>query len=184
MPSGQLMEQMPIAAKPHGKLGERHYFNYKQWVSLLEQEANTLVQNPRENVNVLLGDSISLWFPPQLLPPEKYWLNQGISGETSQGLLKRLNLLDRTQPEKIYLMIGINDLIKGISKEEIATNHQKIVRQLLKVHPESKIILISILPHGGQKTTWEGKDKLLKIPITEIQDLNRQLAQIAKEGRG
>ena len=41
----------------------------------------------------------------------------------------------------------------------------------------------SILPHGGEGATWEGKQKLLAIPNNRIRELNQQLQNIAaKEG--
>jgi len=162
------------------QLGERHYLNYQQWFDLLTQEANRIAQEKPENLNILLGDSISLWFPAQLLPPDTIWLNQGISGETSRGLLKRLNIIDQTRPQKIFIMIGINDLIQGMKDDTIVANHLLIIRYLRKIHPNSEIIVQSILPHGGKNATWEGKAKLLKIPNQRIKKINQRLKKIAK----
>ncbi len=122
---------------------------------------------------------MSLWFPPELLPEGKYWLNQGISGETSHGLLKRLDLFDQTQPETILVMIGINDLIQGVSDEIVLDDQRQILTYLRKIHPQTQIILQSILPHGGEESTWEGRDKLLVIPNQRISRLNKRLQSIA-----
>ncbi len=162
------------------KLGERHYLNYQQWLELLTQEAERIAQEKPDNLNLLLGDSISLWFPPTLLPPDTVWLNQGISGETSRGLLKRLNIVDQTKPKKIFIMIGINDLIQGMKDDSIVANHLLIIRYLRKVHPQSEIIVQSILPHGAENSTWEGKAKLLKIPNQRIKKINQRLKKIAE----
>jgi lysophospholipase L1-like esterase len=41
----------------------------------------------------------------------------------------------------------------------------------------------SILPHGGEETTWERREKLLAISNSRIRQLNQQLQAIAqKEG--
>ena len=162
-------------------MGKRHKLNYQQWVDILKQEAKVVAEKPPSNLFILAGDSLSLWFPPELLPGEKHWLNQGISGEKSQGLLKRLNLFDKTQPEVIFVMIGINDLIAGVSDREILDNQEKIVNYLQKAHPKTEIVVQSILPHGAQKSTWEGKDKLLNTPNSRIRKLNEQLLAIAKK---
>jgi lysophospholipase L1-like esterase len=37
------------------------------------------------------------------------------------------------------------------------------------------------LPHGGEQTRWEGRDRLLSIPATRIQALNQELEAIAKQ---
>ena len=165
-------------------LGPRHQLNYQKWVAILRQEANAVAENAPQNLNILAGDSLSLWFPSDLLPNDKKWLNQGISGEVSAGLWKRLNLFDRTQPERIFVMIGINDLIRQVSDEDILWNYRLIVRRLRRIHPQTEIVIQSILPHGGEASTWEGRDRLLVIPNTRIQSLNQQLETIAQEEGG
>lgn len=162
-------------------MGKRHKLNYQEWVDILKQEARVVAEKRPSNLFILAGDSLSLWFPPELLPEEKNWLNQGISGEKSQGLLKRLNLFDKTQPEVIFVMIGINDLIGGVSDREILENQEKIVNYLQNAHPKSQIIVQSILPHGSEQATWEGKDKLLQTPNSRIRKLNQQLLAITKK---
>ncbi|WP_081462710.1 SGNH/GDSL hydrolase family protein [Trichormus azollae] len=163
------------------ELGPRHKLSYSQWLDILKQEANATAQKPPEKLTILAGDSLSLWFPPDLLPEDRNWLNQGISGETSDGLLKRLDLFDHTQPESILVMIGINDLIRGVSDEEILTNQRRIIRYLRRNHPQTEIIVQSILPHGGEEARWEGREKLLAIPNRRIQKLNEELQRIATQ---
>jgi lysophospholipase L1-like esterase len=168
-------------SEPVSELGPRHQLNYQQWVTLLEQEAQVIAAQRPEHLAVLIGDSISLWFPNELLPPERSWLNQGISGETSAGLLNRLELLDNTQPEVIFMLIGINDLIRGVDDETILANQELIVGYLRRVHPQAKIVVQSILPHGADKVTWEGRDRLVSIPNSRIRDINQKLKAIAKD---
>ena len=161
--------------------GIRHQLTYQQWVDLLAQEAKVTVSQKPDHLSVLAGDSISLWFPQTLLPQKRHWLNQGISGETSAGLLRRLDLFDQTKPETIFVMIGINDLIKGVSEDTLLANQEEIVRSLKESHPKAQIVMQSILPHAGTKATWEGRDHLRAIPESRIQDLNRELEAIAQQ---
>ncbi|NES85933.1 MAG: hypothetical protein F6K10_33660, partial [Moorea sp. SIO2B7] len=167
----QLIRQIPTSTP---ELGEQHHLTYQEWVALLRREAEVAAENKPANLNILLGDSISLWFSPQLLPPGKNWLNQAISGETSRGLLKRLELFDETQPKVIFVMIGINDLLRGFKDDTIVVNHLLIIRYLRRLHPQTRIVIQSILPHSGAKATWEGRDRLLKIPNQRIQKINRR----------
>ncbi|MGC1248336.1 MAG: GDSL-type esterase/lipase family protein [Spirulinaceae cyanobacterium] len=164
-----------------GELGEKQKLTYQQWVDLLKQEAKVAAEKQPENLTVLLGDSISLWFPPELLPEKRYWLNQGISGEGSAGLLRRLKLIDKTNPQGIFIMIGINDLIRGVEGETVVANVELIVEYLRRNHPESTIILQSILPHSGSQSTWEGRERLLELPNRDIRDINRRLEKIAEQ---
>jgi lysophospholipase L1-like esterase len=164
-------------------LGRRHQLTYQQWVDILKQEAKVAADRRPVNLTILAGDSLSLWFPTELLPEGKNWLNQGISGETSQGLLKRLNIFDRTKPEAIFVMIGINDLIRGTRDEVILNNHQQIITHLRRMHPTAEIVVQSILPHGAEQATWQGRDKLLAITNNRIRRLNERLRSIsAKQG--
>lgn len=169
--------------KPGVGLGQVHRLTYEGWVNILQQEANAAAQNPPQDLTILAGDSLSLWFPPDLLPLDRSWLNQGISGETSAGLLKRLKLFDRVQPTTIFVMIGINDLLRGITDESLLWNQRLIVRRLRRVHPQAQIVVQSILPHQGENATWEGRDRLKAIPNSRIQEINRNLEALAREER-
>ncbi len=162
-------------------LGRRHQLTYQEWVEILKQEAKVAADQRPPHLTILAGDSLSLWFPPELLPEGKTWLNQGISGETSNGLLNRLKIFDRSKPEVIFVMIGINDLIRGVSNEEILDNQRQIINYLRKRHPNAQIVVQSILPHGAEEATWKGRDKLLAVANIRIQGLNQQLQSISSK---
>lgn len=170
-----------VQPSPEPKLGPRHQWTYDQWVAQLGREAEAIAANPPERLGVLAGDSISLWFPPELLPSQMTWLNQGISGEVSSGLLQRLKLFDNTNPDTIFVMIGINDLIRGVSSQEILDNYRAIVQDLRWVHPNARLVVQSILPHSAEGATWEGRDRLLQIPNEQIRQINRDLEAIAAQ---
>ncbi|WP_239113085.1 GDSL-type esterase/lipase family protein [Halomicronema sp. CCY15110] len=158
-------------------VGDREYFTYQQWVDLVRQEAQAHADASR--LTVLLGDSISLWFPQELLPGRRTWLNQGISGEKSDMLLRRLDALDGTQPDTIFVMVGINDLIAQVPEKSVAQNLEQSVQYLKQQHPEARIIVQSILPHGAERATWEGRDQLLQLPNDRIQAVNTAIANMA-----
>lgn len=153
-------------------LQQRKQLTYKQRVAILKQEANLAALERPQKLTVLAGNSLSDWFPADLLPSERTWLNQGIAGDTSAGLLRRLHLFDRTQPETIFVMIGINDLLRGVRDETILENQRQIVRHLQRVHSNSQIVVQSILPHSG------GGSKA--VPNSRIRQLNTQLKAIAE----
>ncbi|MEG3934753.1 MULTISPECIES: SGNH/GDSL hydrolase family protein [unclassified Microcoleus] len=159
--------------------GPRHKWTYQQWVTQLGREAEAAAANRPSRLSVLAGDSLSMWFPTKLLPADRIWLNQGISGETSVGLLKRLQLFDRTAPDTVFVMIGINDLLRGASDEGILDNQRQIIRDLRWAHPKAQVVVQSILPHSGEQATWENRDRLLAIPNSRIRAINRRLKEIA-----
>ncbi|PMB00275.1 lipolytic protein G-D-S-L family [Fischerella thermalis CCMEE 5268] len=153
--------------------GNNHQLTYEDWKSLLAMEAKAMAKGQGKNrLSILVGDSLSMWFPKEMLKREQLWLNQGISGDTSSGVLKRLSAFAKTKPSVIYVMVGINDLRKGRSDEVILSNHRLIIRRLRQNHPESMIIVQSILP-----------SRLSNISNNRIRTLNHQLALLAqKEG--
>lgn len=171
----------PSASPSMAELGMRHQLTYQQWVEQLAEEAKVAADQQPEHLSVLVGDSISLWFPEDLLPAGRSWLNQGISGETSAGLLKRLHLFAKTEPETIFVLIGINDLIRGVEDQALLENGQELISSLQAQHPRSQIVVQSILPHAGTQVNWEGRDRLLAVSNRRIQQLNQELEAIAQQ---
>jgi lysophospholipase L1-like esterase len=150
---------------------KKRQLTYDDWKSLLALEARAIAQGQGANhLSILVGDSLSMWFPREKLPTGKLWLNQGISGDTSSGVLKRLGAFSATRPDVIYIMTGINDLRKGASDETILRNYRRIVRRLRQAHPQAQIIVQSILP-----------TRLPKLSNSRIRHINIQLTVIAKE---
>ncbi|MHC0063501.1 SGNH/GDSL hydrolase family protein [Nostoc sp. UIC 10890] len=150
---------------------KKRQLTYDDWKSLLALEARAIAQGQGANhLSILVGDSLSMWFPKEKLPAGKLWLNQGISGDTSSGVLKRLGAFSATRPNVIYIMAGINDLRKGDSDQAILRNYRRIVRRLRQTHPQTQIIVQSILP-----------TRLPKLSNSRIRNINTQLTLIAKQ---
>ena len=144
---------------------------HQQWLELTAQEARVMAKSQGTNpLTVLLGDSLLLWFPPELLPNQGFYLNQGISGDTTAGVLNRLSVLGQTRPQVIHLMVGINDLRRGKSDQEILSNLQQIMQRLRQQHPQTQIFVHSILP-----------TRLASIPSDRIQHLNQRLVTLTQQ---
>ena len=75
--------------------------------------------------------------------------NRGIGGDTTVGLLNRMkeSVYDLS-PRVVVLLIGINDfqLVEGSSVNTIFENINKIINNIHKNCPETKIILQSLYP--------------------------------------
>ena len=106
-----------VVELPHPSGGRK--LSYQDWIEVLSSDANAAASKNPEHLTVLLGDSLSLWVPGELMPGRRVWINQSISGEKTQGLLNRLELLDDNEVEAVFIMIGINDLIWGKADDEI-----------------------------------------------------------------
>jgi lysophospholipase L1-like esterase len=148
---------------------------------VLGKEAKAVAQHPPDRLTVLLGDSLSLWFPPELLPADRAWLNQGISGESAIGLNKRLNLLDGLEPQTILVMVGVNDLFKGAPDAQLVQSLKQLVQTLKQQHPKSELVLQSLLPHSDGTMTIADRDLVLKVSNERIYQLNQKIKAVAAE---
>ncbi len=175
----------PTTPKPSPSLQRQDHLNYQEWLKVLEKEANAIAEKSPSQLSVLAGDSITLGFPQQWLPAGSTWLNQSVSGDTSAGLLKRLDLFGQTHPDRIFIMIGINDLLRGFENEMVLSNYREILDTLQREHPQAKIVVQSILPHATSETaSWEGRDRLKNVTNARIRYLNTRLQAIAEEETG
>lgn len=156
-----------------------YQLTYEQSLTMLKQQAEVAALENPPNLTILAGDSLSMWFPTELLPPERTWLNQGIAGNTSVGLLERLQLFDATQPEAIFIMIGINDIIRGETDKTILENQRQIIYYLQRVHPDAQIVLQSILPLSGEGLNWIGQDNQLNSRIRQLNQKSKAIADQA-----
>jgi lysophospholipase L1-like esterase len=117
---------------------------------------------------VFLGDSISEGGPWEELFPDLRVRNRGIGGDTTDGVLARLEQVTRAQPAKVFLLIGTNDLFRGTSVSEIATNLAAILDGLKQQTPDTEVYLQSVLPRAP---SYRGS----------IEALNARLAEVALE---
>lgn len=86
---------------------------------------------PRDSVDLLfLGDSHMEQCEWQEFFPDRRVANRGIGGESTAGLLSRCEALPPAR--LIFLQIGINDLLSGISPEEAFRNYCQLIPQLEK----------------------------------------------------
>jgi lysophospholipase L1-like esterase len=87
--------------------------------------------SPKADV-VMVGDSITSAGEWSEIFPDIKIANRGISGETAEDILHRMDSVFAVHPSKAFIMVGINDIYEGQSVEKIFTNYTNIVEQLLK----------------------------------------------------
>ncbi|QTE67052.1 hypothetical protein JNO48_07410 [Clostridiales bacterium] len=102
--------------------------------------------NEKDTDIIFAGDSITNRGRFNEFFAESDLLNRGIDGDTTEGLLNRLDEILSHNPRKIFLMIGINDLIRDIPYERTIQNYRMIIEQILLELPECRIYIQSILP--------------------------------------
>ena len=91
---------------------------------------------------VFIGNSITNGAEWSELFPQKRVKNRGISGDTSGGVYDRLEAIVKGKPAKIFILIGINDISRGIEVETIVQNMKQIVEKIQNESPKTKIYKI------------------------------------------
>ena len=130
--------------------GRRH-----AWAKRAQQDQGALV---------FLGDSITQSWGDNMggaFPGVKV-ANRGISGDTTRGVLIRLqeDVLD-LHPAGVVLLIGTNDLEEKADPETIAGNLKLILAALKQSNPKMPIILCQVFPSSASMS--RPSDKIQKI---------------------
>lgn len=102
----------------------------------------------KPNGIVFVGDSLTQRYPLNEFYPGLATYNRGIDGDTTSGVLKRLDVsIFDIKPKVVVLQIGTNDVQVGnIAKEETIVNIQTIIDKITSTDPNIKIILVSLYP--------------------------------------
>ena len=100
-----------------------------------------------KNCNYLfLGNSITEGGDWSKLLNDSTIVNQGIGGDVTFGVLRRLEHVAFQKPKLIFMMIGVNDLRKKVPDSVIQANTLKIVSEIKQLLPDTKIFVQSVLP--------------------------------------
>lgn len=103
---------------------------------------------------IFIGDSIVEYYPLQeLLGTTKTIVNRGIRGYQTGLLLDNLDAhLYGDAVDQIVLLIGTNDIGKGVPMSQALTNLESVIQSISRDYPLSQIKLVSILPvHQGEE---------------------------------
>jgi len=113
---------------------------------------------------VVFGDSITEWAPWADIFRDISMVNRGLAGDTTAGMLRRIDTTLNVNPKLICFMAGINDLAQGYSVDQAFTNYVEIVDTWLK--QGIKVVVQSTLFVGeslqGLNTQVEELNSLLK----------------------
>lgn len=134
---------------------------------------------------VLIGDSLTEiyntgdFFTEFTRTGGKWVYNRGISGDTSDRMAQRLydNALV-IAPSVLVMLIGTNDVARGIPAAEIAANIADCIDQTHTRSPQTKIVLQAVYPvnHDMSKAARSMVGSRSNAAIAELNDLLRTLA--------
>jgi lysophospholipase L1-like esterase len=79
---------------------------------------------------VMIGDSLTERADWEDLFPKLRIANRGIGGDTTDGVLDRIDNICATEAKKAFIMVGINDFSRGYSVELALENYIEIIKRL------------------------------------------------------
>jgi lysophospholipase L1-like esterase len=147
---------------------------------------------------VALGDSYTIGtatngavdrWPDQLVErlgaeaaPIRLVANLGVNGYTSGDVIAReLPALDDLRPELVSLLIGVNDVVQGVSADRYSRNVGTILDELLGRVPATRILTVStpdytVTPQGGAFGDPAGQAAAIRAFNTILEETARDRA--------
>jgi lysophospholipase L1-like esterase len=154
--AGPLLPEKALPTDESGLPGEgalRRYDAYvKRWQDARSQWSRQIEQD--QHAVVFLGDSITQGWGTAFRDkfPGMKLVNRGIGGDTTRGMLIRLQEdVLALNPSAIVLLMGTNDIEVGVEPEAIARNFQKIITAIKAHNPKTPIVLCRIFPSSASK---------------------------------
>ncbi|MCS5720572.1 SGNH/GDSL hydrolase family protein [Herbiconiux sp. CPCC 203407] len=115
---------------------------------------------------VFVGDSLTEGGRWQEWFPELEAVNLGVGGDTTEGLIERLDEVAAEQPDTVVLLIGTNDVANRRAVEHVVRNIETILVTLRNELPDARILLQSVLPRGREYAEF-------------VKEINRHVWQFA-----
>lgn len=136
-----------------------------------------------KNQTILLGDSITDFFNYYELfydfskSTGQAVYNRGISGDTTDRLLERLqeNVLN-IKPENIILLIGTNDIGRGLPLSISVENVEKVIKSAKESNPDINFILEAVYPVNEKM-----RDAFEKRSNKKINKMNKEFIKLCEK---
>src|SRR6185437_4689083 len=144
------------------------------------QQRNEEIKNtPASKYKVVfLGNSLTELFNVNEYFNDSSLLNCGIVGDFSEGLVQRIDNIAKLKPEKLFIEIGINDIIEKIALDDICDNYREVIKKMQAQSPQTKIYIQSNLPVIINRPSFLTDDKDVNDRILKQ---NENLKKLAKE---
>jgi lysophospholipase L1-like esterase len=128
---------------------------------------------------VFMGDSITdMWKLSQYFP-DKFYINRGISGQTTSQMLVRMypDVID-LYPFVMVVLAGTNDIARNTGPQtlEMIQDNFRAMADLAKAH-KIRLVICSLLPVSD----YTARKQTVQRPPADIRMLNEWLRNFAKE---
>lgn len=115
---------------------------------------------------VFVGDSLTESGRWQEWFPEVEAVNLGVGGDTTEGLIERLDTVAAEDPDTVVLLIGTNDVANRRAVEHVVRNIETILAGIRAASPDARILVQSVLPRGREYAEF-------------VKEINRHVWQFA-----
>ena len=131
---------------------------------------------------VFLGDSITYRYDLQKYYSNYPVVNSGINGNRTVDILENLdNRVYKYNPDKIIILIGVNDLAHNQPTEYVFSNIKKITKDIKNKFPKSTIYIQSIYPVNSTWKEYASEDSpSLDEMISRIKEVNKKIEVYCK----
>lgn len=112
---------------------------------------------------IFLGNSLTAYCEWGELFGDPKIINRGIPGDHIFGILERIEEIEERKPRKIFLMIGVNDLLFH-EAETVIKYYEELLKQMVPRFTNTEIYVQSLLPINNEvkQTTIDNRD-IIKI---------------------
>ena len=132
--------------------------------------------NSKPKQILLFGDSITEYYNQQEFLPEYINLiNLGRAGDTVSMAIHRVNQLQAFTIEKLFVLLGINDLAEGDSPKVIVGHYRKLLEAIHAI-TKAPLYIQSVLPANRLSYADAQSPQLINSQVAEI---NLGLHQLA-----
>lgn len=156
----------------------------EEWLRNEQKKIQTnyreLNQQPLKEPDVIfMGDSIVEYYPiTELFATSKHLVNRGIRGYKSDLLRDNIDAhVFGSAVDKIFILIGTNDIGKGIPTEQTLANLEDILHYIASQLPLAQVKLLSILPVNEGEAY---KDKVHLRSNAKIRQLNQAYQELCE----
>ena len=104
--------------------------------------------------------------------------NRGIGGDTTSGVLGRIDEVVESRPREIVLMVGANDLANRVPPGQYIRHYRALLERIRDQSPETATVVIGILPINPTMSARPTQTN------PEIDEANKQLEKLVGEFLG
>lgn len=149
---------------------DKESYDYESNASYVQRSTQFDMLPVQDTDIVFVGDSITARFEWDEYFTQYTVANRGIDSDVTEGVYNRLDTIVSQTPEKIFLMIGINDIRQGISPETTLSYYENILDELMTTLPDCEIYVQSVLPVNTSTGIDNAKVQSLNLSLKSLSE--------------